>query len=62
MNIFDDLKNCTDPVNKYLCSKCVPDNIDKCHEGENPFTSLFHYCSINDFFGILALLFNLLFY
>ena len=62
MNFYEDLKNCTDPLHNYLCSKCIPDNIDKCHEGENPFSSLFHYCSINDFFGILALLFNLLFY
>jgi hypothetical protein len=61
-NIFEDIKNCTDPINKYLCIKCIPDNIDKCHEGDNAFTSLFHYCSINDVFGIVSVVLNLLFY
>ena len=62
MNLLNDLKNCTDLNQNYLCSKCVPDNIDKCHEGYGPFAALFHYCSINDVMGILALFFNILFY
>lgn len=60
---LSDLKNCTDPLNKYLCIKCIPDNnLDKCHINDNAFTALFHICSINDIFGLASVFFNLLFY